>query len=376
MGKDLGDEGTGARAGAETGSDWPSRVRRVGRATGAGGAGSYRIIGDSAPPERGPDRASVAPRANDGPPAPSAHAYYRPRPGAVLAERYRLLEPICEGGMGRVWRARDEERDADVAVKLLREGTRLPHGANRLFDEAAAVARLRHPSIVEVLDLGEAPGGDPFLVMELVVGPSLAEVLARRGVLPPNAAVRTLLPVASALSMAHARGVVHRDVKPDHVLLAESGDGRRTPKLVDFGVARIRSPRGRHLSVDGNIVGSPAYMAPEQAHGARPIDGRADEWGLAMTLYELLHGSPAYGGATTLALLSATLADAPVPRPSFADREPELWDVMARALAKDPDARYPTLRAFGGALAEWAGARGIEVDIAGGSLRATWLATR
>lgn len=161
------------------------------------------------------------------------------KPGEVIADKYRLDAVLGRGGMGTVWRARNLTLDVDVAVKLIRREAASDTSAERLLVEARAAARIRHPSIVSVFDFGRTSSGDPFIVMEVVEGESLANLLDRKVRLDALTACKTLLPIAHALAAVHRRGIVHRDLKPENIILAQADPGVVTPKLVDFGVAKV-----------------------------------------------------------------------------------------------------------------------------------------
>src|SRR6478672_778872 len=158
--------------------------------------------------------------------------------GDVIADKYALEELIGEGGMGAVFRARNTTIDMPVAVKLIRADLDREVLSGRLLQEARAAAKLAHPAIVRVFDVGKTALGDPFIVMELLHGESLASLLDREGRLSSVRAVQLLLPIADALAVAHARGFVHRDVKPDNVFIANDDEGQLQPKLVDFGIVK------------------------------------------------------------------------------------------------------------------------------------------
>ncbi len=265
--------------------------------------------------------------------------------GVTLADRYQLEAEIGRGGMGVIYRARDLLLDRAVAVKLLNDAGLGEAGRERLLREARAAARLNHPSIVAVYDAGEArlAGDAPsaFIVMELVVGQSLYE----RWPLPLEAVLSVAGQVCAALGHAHAHGLIHRDLKPENVLLA--ADGR--VKLTDFGLARSAAvPR---TTPDGPLVGTPFYLAPEQALG-QTIDGRADLYALGVLLYELVTGRLPFTGDDPL-LIIAQHVHAPVTAPSVhrPDLPAALEAVILRLLAKAPDDRYPTAEAVAQALA-------------------------
>src|SRR6187455_1321689 len=196
----------------------------------------------------------------------------RYQPGDLIHDKYQLVRPLGQGGMGTVWVAQNTVLQVSVAVKLIALGDQhdADETAERLLREARAAARLDHPAIVRVFDFGRTDHGDPFIVMELLHGESLADILARDSRMPGVQAVRAMLPIADALASAHDKGVVHRDVKPENVILSTTEDGRTQPKLLDFGIASLqekstRITQEKRLTREGSVVGTPAYMSPEQA---------------------------------------------------------------------------------------------------------------
>ncbi|MEO5726954.1 MAG: serine/threonine-protein kinase, partial [Byssovorax sp.] len=218
--------------------------------------------------------------------------------GDLLNGRYRLLDRLGEGGMGTVWRAHSLSVGRDVAVKLIRSDRESPEAIARLHVEACAAGALEHPSIVRVFDFGETTFGDPFLVMELLQGESLATMIDHGGPMREPRAVAVLLPVASALQAAHEKGIIHRDIKPDNIFVVplDLDEGTRLPKIVDFGLARLEASQ-RRLTAEGSVLGSPGYMAPEQAMGEHDVDAQADVWSFCVVLYELVTGLVPFSGA-------------------------------------------------------------------------------
>jgi eukaryotic-like serine/threonine-protein kinase len=292
--------------------------------------------------------------------------------GDVIASKYRLSRMLGEGGMGQVWRAYNTALDIDVAVKLIRRELTDPAIAERLLQEARAAAKLGHPGIVRMMDCGVAEG-DPFIVMEFLEGESLGALLLRKGTLSPERAVRTLLPVMSALSVAHEKGIVHRDLKPDNVMICREASGVSQPKLVDFGIAKLRNRTGPGLTEQGALVGSPAYMSPEQARGEAGVDVPTDIWAMSVLLFEAITGQLPFEGATQAVLLVAIMIREPKAPSEFGADDQGLWPLIARGLKKDASGRWASMREFGAALAGWALARGIKDDITGGSIEALWL---
>jgi serine/threonine-protein kinase len=288
-------------------------------------------------------------------------------PGTILCGRYQLIELLGEGGMGAVWRARSLTLDVEMAVKLVRRCAGVPNAGERLLREARVAARVRHPSAVRVLDFCHTDSGDPFLVMELLAGRTLARALAEDGPLPPLRAVQLLLPVIGALAAAHREGIVHRDVKPANVMLVEA-ERRVIPKLVDFGIAGVApSAWSSKLASYGMLVGSPAYMAPEQARGVPNVDPRTDVWAICTVLYEAISGERPFGGEGRADLVREILTARPR-RPEVLAGYPGLWSLLERGLAKAPEDRWPTMEALGAALSAWALARGATCDATGATL--------
>ncbi|MBM4363200.1 MAG: serine/threonine protein kinase, partial [Deltaproteobacteria bacterium] len=313
-----------------------------------------------------PHGVEVNPPADEGP---------RYGPGDVIAGRYRLGRKLGEGGMGEVWLAHNETLEIDVAVKLIRRDLSSPEMADRLLTEARAAARLGHPAIVRVNDFGKTERGEPFIVMELLDGEDLATALQKRGRLSAVKAVRTLLPIAHALTTAHTKGIVHRDLKPENVFLARDDDGATHPKLVDFGVAKLEKVLPGRQTDEGALLGSPLYMSPEQARGD-DVDHRADIWAFGVVLYETITGRPPFEGKNYNAVLYSIIANPPTPIADLAVGDADLWGILERALQKDPDRRYYSIRDLGEALARWLLDHDVQDDVGGASLQTTWLQWR
>lgn len=292
--------------------------------------------------------------------------------GAVIGGKYELVRSLGEGGMGSVWLAKNLALDSEVALKLLRAELDSEDAGERLLLEARAAARLGHRAIVRVFDFGHTEQGDPYLVMELLDGQSLAEILSLRGRLSPVKAVQMLLPVADALGIAHASGIVHRDLKPENIFLAR--ETRRTqPKVVDFGIAKVQSSTpSRALTQQGTVLGSPGYMAPEQARGLSSIDHRCDVWAFCVVLYECVTGRLAFDGENYNAIMRSIIEDPVVPSVELAAGDAALWEIIERGLRKDRDERWPSMHELGAALARWLMANAVDQDVCGEPLRA-WL---
>ncbi|MFD0476041.1 serine/threonine-protein kinase [Nonomuraea thailandensis] len=233
--------------------------------------------------------------------------------GSVLAGRYRLLVELGRGGMGRVWRGHDELLDRPVAIKevTLDERPQPEREAllGRTMSEARLAARLSHPHIAAVYDV-VVDDGRPWIVLQLVRAPTLADVLAERGPLPPADVARIGLQVLDALQAAHSAGIVHRDVKPANILLDTGG---RHAVLTDFGLATdLEQPVQVGLTQTGVVVGTPAYIAPERAHGAA-ASPEGDLWSLGVTLFTAVEGHCPFEQGSALATISAVLTADPAP---------------------------------------------------------------
>jgi serine/threonine-protein kinase len=295
-------------------------------------------------------------------------------PGGVIGEKYRLTKVLGEGGMGAVWVARNLRLDVDVAIKLIRREVAAEDTSDRLLQEARAAARIGHPSIVRVYDFGETEYKDPYIVMELLEGESLRQVLDRKARLPAVNAIQTVLPIVSALVAAHGKGIIHRDIKPENILLAEDERGVLVPKIVDFGIAKLRRDfdDNRKQTQAGSVVGSPDYMSPEQARGRGDIDERSDVWAMCVVIYEVVTGTCPFLEENYQAQLRAIIEEAPLPIAEYGVGDDELWTILSRGLEKDREARWPTMRALGGALAAWCLGKEIEVDVTGALLSLEW----
>ena len=259
-------------------------------------------------------------------------------PGRVLADRYRLLEPIGEGGMAVVHRGHDELLDRDVAIKLLRAAyAEDPAFVRRFRSEARHAAALHDPRIVTIFDGGVDPTtGADYIVMQLVHGPTLEAILAERGRLPLGEALRIATETAEALQVAHERGIVHRDVKPGNILIDQDGSVR----VADFGIARAAGDGGATTS--GVVIGSPYYVSPEQVDG-EPVTPASDIFSLGVVLYEMITGVRPYDGPSAAAIALQRLRRPPRPPSAIQPDVPaDLDAIVMRAMERNPARRFPS----------------------------------
>ena len=292
--------------------------------------------------------------------------------GSLLGSKYRLVKQLGSGGMGSVWLATNESLGSDVAIKFIRNDLDNPILTQRLLTEARAIARLEHPNIVRAYDVGQTEAGQPFVVMELLRGPSLGAKIRREGRLSPTVAVQTLLPIAHALTVTHGAGIVHRDLKPDNIILEMREDLGIRPVLLDYSIAKDHQTGTAKLTQDGSTLGSPEYMSPEQARGDE-VDERADIWAFCVVLYEALLGHAPFTDTNYHRLLRRIIDE---PLPSFSRsgvKDDELWTILERGLRKQPSERFESMRSLGVALARWLLDMGVTEDTSHGAVRATWL---
>jgi eukaryotic-like serine/threonine-protein kinase len=297
-----------------------------------------------------------------------------PLVGTTVAGRYKVIKLLGEGGMGQVYLAEHSAIEKRMALKVLRaEYAHKGEIVTRFQQEAISASRIKHPNVLDVFDFGQLENGCFYLAMEFLEGNDLADELQRSRVLTPPRVLPIAMQICRALSAAHAKGVVHRDMKPENIFLQRTGDGEEIVKIVDFGIAQLKPSNAevaaqsthRRLTRTGMIFGTPEYMAPEQASG-KHADLRCDVYAVGIILFELFTGTVPFTGETFLGVLAKHLNDAP---PSMRAVYPdlqitgELEAVVLRTLAKDPTHRYQTMNELAAALAatpegQYAGLRG------------------
>jgi serine/threonine-protein kinase len=263
-------------------------------------------------------------------------------PGQVLAQRYRIQRLLGKGGMGAVYLADDEVLSELVALKVISSAFATDEQAMiaRFRREAAAARKVSSPAVIRIHDLGEARPGLLYLSMEYFAGRTLAEVIAQRGIVPLDDARDILKQIATGLEAAHGAGVIHRDLKPSNVLVGERG----AVKLIDFGLAT--TAMGEGLTATGTMLGTPHYLAPEQVRG-KAVDARSDIYALGAVAYHLVCGRPPFSGDNPNAIGFAHLSEPPPPpRQLRKDSPPALEAAILAALAKSPDDRPASARAF------------------------------
>lgn len=268
--------------------------------------------------------------------------------GMLVAGRFQLDELLGEGSMGAVWAASHLVTNRRVAIKVMKAAPSLDL-TERFIREARAANAVRHPNVVQVHDVLTLESGAPAMVMDLFYGESLASRLERCSITSLRELAETLLPVVSALIAVHAAGVVHRDLKPDNIFLAQTGN-RVEPMILDFGICKLRQSRGIPVESDvyttlGRIMGTPSYMAPEQLRSAAEVDARADVWALGIIFYECVSGQPPWRGESLPQIVGAIALGPPLDVRHAAPHLPaELASVINRMLAREPAERLADLR--------------------------------
>jgi len=286
-----------------------------------------------------------------------------PRIGQLVAQRYQVRRVVADGGMGRVYEALDLHDKRNVAIKILHSDVANDMVSVERFKREFEVSKqLPHDYIVEVLDFQPTKDSTYGLVMEFLYGEELRATLKREGVIPPARVVRLLSQVAIGLDEAHARKFVHRDLKPDNLFLCQTSDGDNV-KILDFGSVKDKGDTAKKLTVLGTTIGSPFYMAPEQAQGLETLDHRADVWGMAAIVYECVTGEVPFKGNNGPSILLHILTKEPQPPSNAASGKkypvpPTLDHVMVHAFKKLPAQRIPSLGALADAVGQAFGLSG------------------
>jgi serine/threonine-protein kinase len=301
--------------------------------------------------------------------------------GEVLAGKYRVERILGTGGMGVVVAARHIELDSRVAIKFL-----LPaflsneEAVSRFAREARAAVKIQNEHVARVADVGTLPNGAPYMVMDYLEGEDLAVWLEQRGPLPIDQAVEFVLQACVAVADAHALGIVHRDLKPANLFCVRRTDGQLTIKVLDFGISKVNDPSGLasgSVTRTAAMMGSPAYMAPEQLRSSKDVDGRTDIWGLGIILFELLTGRQAFL-ADAVPALTIKIVTEPTPsaRSLRPDVPPELDAIISKCLEKDRALRYANVAELALALLPFAPTRAKAfVERISGIIRAAGLST-
>jgi serine/threonine-protein kinase len=289
------------------------------------------------------------------------------RTGKVVGGKYKLIRLLGKGGMGEVYEAQNSWTRGRVAIKLLRPAVSgEEETVHRFIVEARAAAKVVHPNIVAVLDLGQDATADGllFMVQEFLTGESLRDRLKKRGRLQLREALDVAIPIMGAAAAAHEQGVLHRDIKPENIVLSRSPSGSTVPKLIDFGISKVRPRASRPAEADGEVqadtgdpddpsfsteigiaVGTPSYMSPEQLRGDRTIDGRTDVWAMGVVLYEMLAGHPPFESRNLLDLSGRILRGDLLPLQKEAAEVPaEVCAVVHDMLQPDREKRAASMR--------------------------------
>jgi len=281
-------------------------------------------------------------------------AHILPEPGDVIAGKYRIERIVGEGGMGIVYAAHHLVLEKRVALKLvLLDAAHGEELVERFVREAQAAARLQSEHLARVTDAGALENGLPFLIMEYLEGRDLGQVLEAEGRLTTEDAADYVLQVLAALAQAHAAGIVHRDLKPANLFLAARPDGTKIVKVLDFGISKQQPATPHWKELTGKaVLGTPAYMSPEQLRSSRNVDARADIWSIGVVLYELLTGERPFNGEGPGELFAAILETAPFPLRGHRPELSQAWDdLVTRCLLRSPDARFQDVAELAAALA-------------------------
>jgi eukaryotic-like serine/threonine-protein kinase len=292
--------------------------------------------------------------------------------GATLNQRFQIVRLLGEGGMGAVYEADSRRGEGKRAVKLLHEEfVRVGEVRERFLAEAQATRNLVHPNVVPILESAVAEDGCPYLVMELLRGQSLGDRLEGGRILPVPEAWKITSQVLAALSAAHSVRVVHRDLKPDNVFLAQDPGGNEVVKVLDFGIAKVMDAAGgmTNKTRTGALIGTPGYMSPEQIKSAKSVDPRSDLWSVATLLYQMLTGRLPFEADNEFTRLTAVIVGHPTPIDQVNPALARFAPFFLRALAKQPDNRFQTADEMAQALAAI-----VAADVPGAAASSGWQA--
>jgi len=275
----------------------------------------------------------------------------------TIVDKYRIVGLLGRGGMGSVYEAQHVTLHRRFAVKFMLPEYAANRSTLRRFEnEARAAGGLEHANIAAVTDIGQAPDGSPYLVMEYLSGQDGAKLLARLGPLPVQRTANIVFQACLGLAVAHKAGIVHRDIKPENLFIADAGDGNDLVKILDFGIAKLRSPDASVATASGMMIGTFFYMSPEQVRDAAKVDPRTDVWALGVVLYELLTGKKPFDGAEPTEILYQIVHECPQsPDEHRAGLASDLITIIDQALQKDIERRLPSVTAFAEALAPFTG---------------------
>src|SRR5215510_6275537 len=283
------------------------------------------------------------------------------QPGQIVDGKYRIVRLLGEGGMGAVYEGENVRIHRRVAIKVLHPGTAANTDAVQRFErEAQAAGRIGSDHIVEVIDLGNLPEGDRFMVMEFLDGENLSQRIQARGRLSPQEATSVMLQLLEGLGAAHGAGIIHRDLKPDNVYLVRSKRGQADfVKILDFGISKfnkLNKDSGMSMTRTGAVMGTPYYMSPEQAKGSKEMDHRSDLYSSAVILYESITGKVPFDAETFNELIFKIALDTPVPPERHSPGlDPGFASIMQKAMAREANDRFQSAPDFAGALQAWLG---------------------
>lgn len=276
--------------------------------------------------------------------------------GTTIQDRYEVLDVLGKGGMGVVYKGKQLLIDRVVAIKMLRMDVAYDDNVLKRFQvEAKAASRLNHPNVIAVYDFGVVDSGQPYLVMDFVEGPNLADIIEKHGPVDYTRMANIFMQACDALEHAHNQNIIHRDMKPSNIVLLDTAEQNDLVKVLDFGIAKLMGADGQglHLTKTGDVVGSPLYMSPEQCTG-QELDARSDIYSLGAAMYEALVGAPPLRGKTAMDTLSMHVTEPPLPfiviKPSI-PIPPEVEAIVMKCLEKDRNARFASMLELRDALA-------------------------